>query len=373
MNAATDLAEGISAYSNPLPRKKCTPYDVAAVAEAVRSMHTPDDPVLSSVTLDIPPTVRAAWHDSGDYNKWAGTGGADGRIYNNHAWYAQSRTVNAGLVCPQKLIGYFKDTSLSPADAIQICAMVSVEMAGGPKFEDFNFMPGRVTASGVAHDGMLPGPLVSNKGLRDYMYRAGLDDVDIVALMGGHSLGTGQGAIGSGFTGAFTLTPDEFSNDYYKNLILYANVTDYGCNYFAPGVTPEMRDNGGCHPTNQDSSSGGIMQLPTDRAMLLDAGFLNYVQLFANDEQAFFDQFTISMKKMSELGKDVSVQWCDYDPSFVEEAAVNVNDGTGADANANTGDAESVVNDPSSGVGRKLASTSTRVVSAVLRMFGFGV
>ncbi len=367
LDAATDLAEGISAYSNPLPRKKCTPYDVAAVAAAVRSMHTPN----AAVTLDIPPTVRAAWHDSGDYNKWAGTGGADGRIYNNHAWYAQSRTVNAGLVCPQQLMGYFKDTSLSPADAIQICAMVSVEMAGGPKFEDFDFMPGRVTASGVAHDGMLPGPLSNNKGLRDYMYRAGLDDVDIVALMGGHSLGTGQGALGSGFTGAFTLAPDEFSNDYFKNLILYANVTDYGCNYFGLGVTPEMRDNGGCHPTNQDDSNGGIMQLPTDRALLLDDGLREYVQLFADDEQAFFNQFTKSMKKMSELGKDISVQWCDYDPSFVEEVVPA--DGTGSDANANTGGAEngdSLVDDPSSGVGRKLASTSARVVSAVLRVFG---
>lgn len=77
------------------------------------------------------------------------------------------------------------------------------------------------------------------------------------------------------------------------------------------------------------------------------------------------------MKKMSELGKDVSVQWCDYDPSFVEEV-VPV-DGTGSDANANTGGAEnsdSLVDDPSSGVGRKLASTSARLVSAVLRMFG---
>jgi hypothetical protein len=314
LSADNDLAVGIKAYSNPLPRKKCIPYDVAAVAEAVRSMHTPDDPTLAAVTLDIPPTVRAAFHDAGDYNKWSATGGADGRLYNNpESWYAQSRTLNAGLVCPQKLMGLFKDTSLSPADAIQICGMVSVEMAGGPKFEDFNFEAGRVTASGVTHDGMLPGPLGSNVSLRDYFYRAGLDDLDIVTLMGGHTLGGGQGSVGSGFTGAFTHTPDVFSNDFFQNLIQYANVTDNGCDYFAPGVTPEMRDNHGCFPTNENDDNGGIMQLPTDRALLLDDSLLMHVKAFAEDKDLFFEQFAKRFKKMSELGKDVSVQWCSYD------------------------------------------------------------
>ena len=314
MSPIGELAVGISAYSNPLPRKKCVPYDVDAVVQAVRSMHTPDDPALAGVTLDIPPTVRAAFHDAGDYNKWSATGGADGRLYNNaESWYGQSRTLNSGLVCTQKLMGIFRDTSLSPADAIQICGMVSVELAGGPKFEDFHFVPGRITASGVSQDGLLPGPLGNNNSLRDYFYRAGLDDLDIVALMGAHTLGGGLGALGSGFEGAFTLTPDDFSNDFFQNLIKYANVTDNGCNYFAPGVTPEMRDNKGCFPTQQNDANGGIMQLPTDRALLLDDGLLKYVKLFAEDEQEFFNQFTISMKKLSELGKDVSVQWCSYD------------------------------------------------------------
>jgi L-ascorbate peroxidase len=317
LEATTSLAHGIRAFTNPLTRKKCEPYDVSAVADAVRSMHTPDDPVLSAVSLDMPPTVRAAFHDAADYNKWSATGGADGRFYNQpEAWYAQSRSVNAGLVCPQKLMGFFNETSLSPGDAIQICAMVSVELAGGPTFEDFGFEPGRVLATGVSQDGGLPGALGNNKSLRDYFYRAGMDDIDIVALSGAHTLG--RGVAPGGFSGAFTLTPDIFSNDYFQNLIAYENVTDYGCNYFAPGSTPESRANTGCHPTNQDNENGGIMQLPTDRALLLDEGLCQYVVTFANDEDAFFEQFVKSMKKMSELGRDVSVQWCNYDPNYVE-------------------------------------------------------
>lgn len=49
------------------------------------------------------------------------------------------------LPCPQKLMQFFNETSLSPGDAIQVCAMVSVELAGGPKFEDFGFESAQVT------------------------------------------------------------------------------------------------------------------------------------------------------------------------------------------------------------------------------------
>ena len=119
-------------------------------------------------------------------------------------------------------------------------------------------------------------------------------------------------SIGSGFTGAFTLTPDDCSNDYFQNLVAYENVTDYQCDYFAPGMIPADRATTCCHPTNQDNDTAGIMQLPTDRALLLDAGFRDVVVKFANDKALFFDQYAKSFKKMSELGRDISVQWCDY-------------------------------------------------------------
>ncbi len=82
LEATTSLAHGIGAFTNPIAHKKCKPYDVSAVVDAVRSMHTPDDRVLSAVSLDMPPTVCAAFHDAADYNKWSATGGAGGRFYN---------------------------------------------------------------------------------------------------------------------------------------------------------------------------------------------------------------------------------------------------------------------------------------------------
>ena len=80
-------------FQDPLPRVPCEPYDVAAVADAVRAMNN------GKQALDVPPTVRMGFHDACDYNKWAATGGADGRFVNDpESWYAQSRTVNGKFV-----------------------------------------------------------------------------------------------------------------------------------------------------------------------------------------------------------------------------------------------------------------------------------
>jgi hypothetical protein len=60
MEPISNLAYGISKYQNPLSRVKREPYDVAAVAEAVRVMNNGAQP------LDIPPTVRVAFYDACD-------------------------------------------------------------------------------------------------------------------------------------------------------------------------------------------------------------------------------------------------------------------------------------------------------------------
>ncbi|KAL7552625.1 hypothetical protein ACHAWF_015853, partial [Thalassiosira exigua] len=360
----TSLARGIVMYQKPLPRIPCEAYDVAAVAEAVRSMHVPD--TQPDLTLDIPPTVRIGFHDATDFDKWSGTGGADGRIYNSpEAWFAETRTVNAGLICPYKLMAAFNGTSLSPGDAIHICSMVAVEMSGGPSFEDFNFEPGRVLAKGIDRDGGIASPLGNNVMIRDFFYRSGLDDADIVALSGAHTLGGGQGQKGSGFGGDFTPAPDTFSNDYFVQLVAYENVTTDGCDYFGPGTTPESRTpenmGGGCAPAT------GVMQLPSDRALMLDKGFRDLVVLYANDQQAFFDQYTKSVKKMSELGRDVSVQWCDYTGQASDPVGESGGGGSDATGNEQTGNVDVAGGgSAASDTGDKSSSTSD-ASSACLR------
>ncbi|XP_056160888.1 L-ascorbate peroxidase 3-like [Syzygium oleosum] len=45
-----------------------------------------------------------------------------------------------------------------------------------------------------------------------------------------------------------------------------------------------------------------MLKLPTDKALLEDPAFRPYVELYAKDEDAFFRDYAISHKKLSELG-----------------------------------------------------------------------
>ena len=115
------------------------------------------------------------------------------------------------------------------------------------------------------------------------------------------------------------------------------------------------------------------MQIPTDRALLLDEGLRKYVVEYANDKDAFFKQFAKSAKKLSELGRDISVQWCNYEQNYTEPLI------DGQEENANefeTGlfseenDIASDTRETSPGTVRKLTSITTRLVSTALRLFG---
>jgi hypothetical protein len=64
---------------------------------------------------------------------------------------------------------------------------------------------------GVTPDGRLPDAALGAEHLRDVFYRMGFDDQEIVALSGAHSLGFCHDDR-SGFVGAWTETPHEFTN-----------------------------------------------------------------------------------------------------------------------------------------------------------------
>ncbi|CAN1226804.1 L-ascorbate peroxidase 3 [Linum perenne] len=74
----------------------------------------------------------------------------------------------------------------------------------------------------------------------------------------------------SGFDGAWTKEPFKFDNSYFVEL--------------ARGETQ------------------GLLQMPTDKALMEDPRFREFVMLYAEDEDAFLEDYAISHKKMSELG-----------------------------------------------------------------------
>ncbi|KAL6644395.1 hypothetical protein ACP70R_016003 [Stipagrostis hirtigluma subsp. patula] len=212
-----------------------------------------------------PIMLRLAWHDAGTYDVKTKTGGANGSIRYEEEYTHGS---NAGLKIAIDLLEPIKakNPRVTYADLYQLAGVVAVEVTGGPTVE---FIPGRRDSSVCPREGRLPDAKKGAPHLRDIFYRMGLTDKDIVALSGGHTLGKAHPER-SGFEGAWTKEPLKFDNSYFVELL--------------------------------KGESEGLLQLPTDKALLQDPEFRPYVELYAKDEDAFFKDYAESHKKLSELG-----------------------------------------------------------------------
>ncbi|KAH9694709.1 L-ascorbate peroxidase 3 [Citrus sinensis] len=214
-----------------------------------------------------PIMLRLAWHDAGTYDVNTKTGGPNGSIRNEEEY---SHGSNNGLKIALDFCGepfllalfiYFF-IKLN----IYLAGVVAVEVTGGPTVD---FVPGRKDSKISPKEGRLPDAKRGAPHLRDIFYRMGLSDKDIVALSGGHTLGRAHPER-SGFDGPWTREPLKFDNSYFVELL--------------------------------NGESEGLLQLPTDKALLEDPEFRRYVELYAKDEDAFFRDYAASHKKLSELG-----------------------------------------------------------------------
>ncbi|KAJ8570993.1 hypothetical protein K7X08_037965 [Anisodus acutangulus] len=159
-----------------------------------------------------------------------------------------------------------KHPKITYADLYQLAGVVAVEVTGGPTID---FTPGRRDLKVSPREGRLPDAKQGVPHLKEVFYRMGLSDKDIVALSGGHTLGRAHPER-SGFDGLWTKEPLKFDNSYFLELL--------------------------------NGENECLLKLPTDKALLEDPVFRHYVELYAKDEEAFFRDFAISQKKLSELG-----------------------------------------------------------------------
>mmetsp|Transcript_14231 Transcript_14231/g.27314 ORF Transcript_14231/g.27314 Transcript_14231/m.27314 type:complete len:293 (+) Transcript_14231:172-1050(+) len=256
-----------------------------------------------------PILVRLAWHDSGNYDAKEGTGGATGSIRFDKE---QAHGGNAGLKNALALMEPIKKLypTVSYADLFQMGSAAAIAVAGGPVIP---MKYGRVDAASdkeVPIEGRLPAggaPFHKANGadpasnaesqepadhLRAVFYRMGLEDVDIVALSGAHTIGRAHkdrsGACPMASTkftkdgpgskkGGMSWTPEwqKFDNSYFKILV-------------------ESKASG--------KSDEELLQLSTDKALLEDPAFRPIAEKFANDQDEFFKAYSASHKKLSELG-----------------------------------------------------------------------
>lgn len=156
---------------------------------------------------------------------------------------------------------------------------------GGPTIP---WRPGRVDGcdKDCPPDGRLPdGANPSPQHPRDVFYRMGFDDQEIVALVGAHTLGRCH-TDRSGFDGPWTFSPTAFSNSFFVELLNRKWVEK---NWKGPKQFV-------------DKETGQLMMLPADMVFAKDSAFKKYAELYAKDEQKYFEDFAKAYKKLLELG-----------------------------------------------------------------------
>ncbi|KAL9396127.1 hypothetical protein Peur_010380 [Populus x canadensis] len=272
-------------------QKRSSMSTVAAASDPVQLKSAREDikELLKSKSCH-PILVRLGWHDAGTYNKnieeWPRRGGANGSLRFD---IELKHAANAGLVNALKLIQPIKDkySGVTYADLFQLASATAIEEAGGPKIP---MKYGRVDVSapeGCPEEGRLPaaGPPKPADHLREVFYRMGLNDKEIVALSGAHTLGrsrperSGWGKPetkytknGPGAPGGQSWTAEwlKFDNSYFKDI--------------------------------KQRKDDDLLVLPTDAALFEDPSFKVYAEKYAEDQEAFFKDYAEAHAKLSNLG-----------------------------------------------------------------------
>lgn len=264
---------------------------------------------LKEIILDShcnPIIVRLAWHDSGSYDKnvkdFPLRGGTTGSI---RFYPEMGHGANAGLSDALELIKGIADEEkgVGYADVFQLASGTAIELAGGPKIplrfgrkdaatKEDCVPEGRLPAGGAdkdAPEGEQWPEKAKNAGdhLRKVFYRMGLNDQEIVALSGAHTLGranpkrsgfgkesTKYTKDGPGTPGGSSWTPEwlKFDNSYFIEIFKQSD--------------PEL------------------LVLETDDVLIRDDGFRPYAEKYAKDQDLFFKDYVQAHLKLSELGAE---------------------------------------------------------------------
>lgn len=230
-----------------------------------------------------PVLLRLSWHVSGTYDKNDNSGGSFGGTYRFKK--EANDPANKGL---QNAAHFLEPIAkefpwISHGDLYTLAGVTALQEMQGPKIP---WRPGRVDADekDAPENGRLPDATQGPDYVRHYFGRFGFNDQEIVALIGAHSLGKTH-LKNSGFEGPWGAATNVFSNEFYRNLL-------------NDKWKLEKNEAG----NEQYDNDSGYMMLPTDYALIQDPRFKKYVEKYANDQDAFFEDFKNAYVKLLENG-----------------------------------------------------------------------
>lgn len=230
-------------------------------------------------TSKCPAVLRLVFHDAGTHSASEKDGGMNGSVR-----YELSRPESFGLkrgLTPVKnaydgLQGTAAEGKVSFSDMIACAGAYAVEITGGPSFLE-RVPIGRVDATSADPENRMPEQTLSGKDMREHFARSGIDTRDMVALAGAHTIG------GKGFGDMYT-----FDNAYYVTLVA------------DPWHKPNM--------TKDEASMAEHIGLPSDKYMREDAESMLWIKKYAEDQEAFFEDFVDAYIRLTKLGATFSTE-----------------------------------------------------------------
>lgn len=290
-----------SLYSVPTHPAHCdqAAVDLAKVRASILQVIDEDAEKRGDGTSLAGTFIRLAWHACGTYQASDNSGGSNGARmrFSPEAKYGN----NAGLDKARAILEEVKaqHPAISYADLYTYSGVVAVEEAGGPTIP---FALGRVDEpDGAKSDpkDRLPNADMGSRGktihhMRDIFGRMGLNDQEMVALLGAHAMGRCH-TDASGFWGPWTNAETTFSNEYFRLLL-------------EERWSPKMSHNGKpwTGPDQFEDATGNLMMLPSDMALIADPVFKKWVEVYAKDEDKFFKDFASAFSKLLHLGVPIS-------------------------------------------------------------------
>jgi cytochrome c peroxidase len=198
---------------------------------------------------------------------------------------------NAGLQHARVFLESVKEKHpwITYADLWTLAGVVAIKEMGGPSIPWKGGRTDYVDDSKLPPRGRLPDATQGSDHLRWIFNRMGFNDQEIVALSGAHNLGRCH-ADRSGFDGAWVNSPTRFSNQYFRLLLSL------------PWKKKTLKNGVQQFVNYDEDTETELMMLPTDIVLTKDASFRKYVELYANDKDRFFADFSKVFDKLMELG-----------------------------------------------------------------------